>query len=134
MGHAENEELRDETIAELTRRHAAAISTNVRIGHEQTLSTVAERLALRLSGSGVTEQLVGAALASGPYQAGQMLIDLIVKCVAIEAELEAIKEVERMEHDDRGLDVEAMRRESAPASHFAVTAALAVVAASQVRP
>lgn len=97
MGHADIEDLRDAEIARLAREHATAIAINIRVGHEQTLSTMAEEFALRAGKPGVTEQLIRAAMSCGPLQAGQMLIDLIQKGIDGEAELVAVKEVERME-------------------------------------
>lgn len=97
MGHADTEELRDAAIAEQARSHSAAITTNIRTGHEQTLTTIAEDFSCRVSKPGVTEMLVRTAMACGPRAAGQMLIDLVQAGIDAEAELAAIKEVERME-------------------------------------
>lgn len=97
MGHADIEDLRDAAIAEQARIHAVAIATNIRTGHEQTLSAMAEDFALRVSQPGITELLVRTAYACGPRQVGQMLIDLIQKGVDDQAELAAVKEVERIE-------------------------------------
>lgn len=109
MGHADIEELRDQTIADLARRHAAAIATNIRAGHEQTLGTMADEFALRVSQPGVTEQLIRAAMSCGPLQAGQMLIDLIQKGIDGEAGLVAVKEVEHMEANRQGAQAEERR-------------------------
>lgn len=125
MGHAENEDLRDAAIAEAARRHAGAVRQNILIGHEQTLSAQADEFALRVSQPGVTEHLIRSAMSCGPALAGQMLLDLIQKGINAEAELAAIKEVERMEGDHGGLDIGAMRR--APAADDGVRAALAVL-------
>jgi hypothetical protein len=99
MGHADFdlEELRDAAIAEQARSHSTTIATNIRTGHEQTLTTMAEDFACRVSKPGVTETLVRTAMACGPRAAGQMLIDLVQAGIDAEAELAAIKEVERME-------------------------------------
>lgn len=131
MGHADNEDLRDAAIAEAARRHASAVRQNILTGHEQTLSAQADEFALRVSQPGVTEHLIRAAMSCGPVLAGQMLLDLIQKGINAEAELAAIKEVERMERDDTSLDIEAMRRASAPSADFAVRAALAAVERSR---
>lgn len=97
MGKADNEELRDATIAELARRHAGAISTNILAGHEQTLKFVADDLGSQLAMPGISELLIRTALACGRHHVGQLLIDLIQKCIDADAETAAIKEVERME-------------------------------------
>jgi hypothetical protein len=101
----------DAMLAELTRRHAAAMRTNALTGHQQTLEALAEGLVHKLSGSGVTENLIRAALSMGPLGAGQMLLDMIGKCIDADAECEAIKEMERGERKG-GLDMNAMLRAS----------------------
>ncbi len=111
----DHEEQRDELIGEKQRMHAAAIRTNVLASHHQTLHDLANAFGNRLSADGVCEQLIKAAIASGPYTAGQLLVDMINRCINDDAELEAIKEVERIESDalaerrDRALEG-AMRR------------------------
>lgn len=87
----------DEAVAAAARRHAAAMRTNAITGHKQTLETLAEDLAHRLSLSGVTEQLIRSALVGGPLLAGHLLTDMIQKGIDFEAENEGIKEVERAE-------------------------------------
>lgn len=87
----------DKHLAEVTKRQAAAMRTNALIGHQQTLESLAEGLAHRLSRSGVTEQLIRTALTCGPLGAGQILMDLITKCVDADAELAALAEIERCE-------------------------------------
>jgi hypothetical protein len=83
-------------VAAAARRQAAAIRTNALTGHQQTLEGLAEDFAHRVSQPGVTETLIRTALSCGPSTAGQMLLDLIQKGVDLEAEVEALKEVERM--------------------------------------
>lgn len=90
------------------KRQAAAMRTNALTGHQQTLSNLAESLAHRMSKPGVTEHLVRAALAVGPLGAGQMLLDLVGKCIDDDAETAALVEMERTERAG-GLDVAAMR-------------------------
>lgn len=97
MENAANEELRDATIAELARRHAAAMRTNILAGHEQTLKFVADDLGDQLVMPGISELLIRTALACGRHHVGQLLVDLIQKCIDTDAENEALKEVERME-------------------------------------
>ena len=89
--------LRDLAIAEAARRHAAAMRTNILTGHQQTLETLAEDFAHRVSQPGVTEQLVRATVSCGSAVAGQMLVDLIGKGIDAEAEAAAIKEIEHRE-------------------------------------
>jgi hypothetical protein len=91
------EEERDATIADLARKHALAIRSNVMQGHEQTLHDLGNALGDRLCDNAVMATLIRAAMTCGPLTAGQMLIDLTQKCIDSDAELEAIKEVERME-------------------------------------
>lgn len=98
----------DAQLAEVTKRHATAMRTNALTGHQQTLSGLAESLAYRMSQTGVTEHLVRAALSIGPLGAGQMLLDLVGKCIADDAETAALVEMER-EQKAGGLDVVAMR-------------------------
>lgn len=125
MGHLSTEEMRDAAIADAARRHAAAVRQNILVGHEQTLTVAADELAHRLSQPGVTEHLICSAMSCGPALAGQMLIDLIQKGIEAGAELAAIKEIERLERDDTGLNIEAMQR--APSADDGVRAALAVI-------
>jgi hypothetical protein len=98
----------DARLAEGTKRQIAAIRTNALVGHQQTLESLAEGLAHRLSGSGVTELLVRAVLVNGPLGAGQMLLDLINKSIAADAETAALVELDRAERAS-GLDFAAMR-------------------------
>lgn len=115
MGHADNhEELRDAAIAEAARKHAAAIRTNVLTGNQQALHDLANALGDRLSAPGVSDQLIRAALVSGPVTAGKLLADLIQKCIDSDAELVAIQHVEQLEADAR-----AERRERALAGAMA---------------
>lgn len=97
MGHHYDEEQRDQAIADAARRHAAAIRTNILTGHEQTLKFAADDLAERMCAPGVTEQLIRSALSCGPLLAGQMLIDMVQKGIDADAELAAIREIERAE-------------------------------------
>lgn len=96
----------DRHLAEVTKRHAAAMRTNALTGHEQTLVDLAESLAHRLGQSGVTEQLVRTALIS-PLTVGQMLLGLVGKCIADDAETAALVEIGRAERAG-GLDMAAM--------------------------
>jgi hypothetical protein len=98
----------DARLAEGTKRQIAAIRTNALTGHVQTLEQLAEGLAHRMSGKNVTEYLVRAALVGGPLTAGQMLLDLITKCIADDAENAALVELERADLAG-GLDWAAIR-------------------------
>ena len=97
MRNLDPEEQRDMAIATAARRHAAAMHTNAGIGHQQTLGTLAEDLAHRLSQSGVTEQLVRTSELCGDLMLGQMVRDLIQKSIDAEAEIAATKEIEQLE-------------------------------------
>ena len=109
--HERQEEADDAYDAKLTdgtKRHTAAILTNARAGHQQTLESLAESWAHRVSQSGVSELLIRAALVGGPLAAGQMLLDLINKSIAADAENAALVELDRAERAS-GLDFAAMR-------------------------
>lgn len=97
MAIRDNEDLRDEAIAAAARRHAAATRTNVLIGNEKVLHDLGNALGERLCQKGVTEQLIRSSVSCGPHTAGNLLLDLIQKCIDDDAELEAIKEIERIE-------------------------------------
>lgn len=104
----EADEAFDAQLAEVSKRHAAAMRTNVITGHKQTLEALAESLAHRMSKPGVTEYLVRAAISCGPLTAGQMLLDLVGKCIADEAETAALVEMDRAQGSG-GLNFAAMR-------------------------
>ncbi len=97
MGHRDIEELRDAAIAEAARRHAAAIRTNILTGNERTLHDLGNALGERLCQKGASEILIRSSVAAGPHTAGNLLLDLIQKCIDDDAEIEAIKEIERAE-------------------------------------
>jgi hypothetical protein len=99
MRNLDPEDQRDQAIAEAARRHAAAMRTNVITGHQQTLESLAEDFAFRLSQPGVTEQLIRTALSCGVHTAGNRLLDMIDNCIDDEAEIAAIKEIESAEAD-----------------------------------
>lgn len=98
----------DAQLAEVTKRHAAAMRTNALTGHQQTLSDLAESLAHRMGERGNLEGLIRAALACGPHTAGNQLLDMIDNCVEDDAETAALVEMDRAERAG-GLDVVAMR-------------------------
>lgn len=97
MRHLDPEDQRDQAIAEAARRHAAAIDTNISAGHEQTLASMADDFAHLLGKPGVSESLIRAARSVGNLGAGQMVNDLIQRCIDADAENEATKEIERAE-------------------------------------
>lgn len=101
MGHADNEELRDAAIAELARKHSAAIRTNILAAHEQTLHDLGNAVGDRLCDNALMAQLIRTAIACGPLTAGTLFIDLVQRAIDADAEIEALKEVERMECDAR---------------------------------
>lgn len=120
MRHLDPEDQRNQAIAEAARRHAAAMRTNVLTGHRQTLETLAEDFAYRLSQPGVTEQLVRTALSCGVHTAGNRLLDLIQQGIDDGAEIAAVKEIERAEagvssKDRQHMGVVQARREVAAA-------------------
>jgi hypothetical protein len=119
----------DKALATATGHQARAMRQNALIGHQQTLQGLAESLALRLSCIGVTEQLVRSAISCGPLLAGQMLLDLIGKCIADDAETAALVEMDR-ESRAGGLDLAAMLRADVNVNP-AFRAAVAAVQASR---
>jgi hypothetical protein len=98
----------DAALARETKCQAAAMRSNVLIGHQQTLEGLAESLAHRLGQSGVTETLVRTALSCGVHTTGQMLLDMVGKCIEDDSEIAALVEMERRERAG-GLNVAAMR-------------------------
>jgi hypothetical protein len=90
----------DAALLRETTVQTAAIRSAALAGDLPTLSGLAESLALRLSQSGITEQLVRTALSCGVHTTGQVLLDMVGKCIAADAENAALKELER-----RGLEV-----------------------------
>ena len=96
MKQLDIEEQRDAKICELARAHADATKTNVMNSNSKVLHDLSNALGDRLNHCGVSELLIHAALCCGPLTAGQMLIDLIQKCIDADAETEALVEVERM--------------------------------------
>ncbi len=100
---AEADEAYEAALAAETARHEKAIRANALTGHEQTLGHLAERLQDRLVGEGVTEYLIRAALSCGTWTAGQLLLDLVGKCIEDYAEAGATVEMAG------GMDFNAMR-------------------------
>lgn len=92
------EEARDAAIAELARKHATAVAANIRAGHVQTLNDLGNDVGDKLANNDVMATLLSAA-AAGPLTVGNLFRDLVQRCIDNDAELEAIKEVERMEAD-----------------------------------
>ena len=97
----------DAALARETAIQIAAMRSAAVAGDAETLESLAESLSHRISQSGVTETLIRTALSCGVHTTGQMLLDMVGKCLADDAEIAALKELER---DDGGLDVAAMRR------------------------
>ncbi len=91
------DEMREREIAAQMIRFTRAITHNCLTDTDTALHDTGNALGDALSQPGVAENLIRSALSCGPLQAGQMLLTMIHKCIADEAELEAIKEVERME-------------------------------------
>jgi translation elongation factor EF-G len=131
MDYTDTEELRENLVRKLAKKHLDAMRENCLTGHEQTLSAVASELVRQMNQGNRMKGLIRSALACGPQTAGEMLQVMIDSAMRVPAELAGIKQVEHLERDRSGLDVERMRRASTPATHFAVAAALAAVAASQ---
>jgi hypothetical protein len=104
----EQAEAFDRELAEVSKRHAKAMRTNATSGHQQTLEAIASSLGYKLAPDGVSEHLIRSALARGPLLAGQMLLDLIGKCIDEDAETAALVEIDRAERAG-GLNMNAMR-------------------------
>lgn len=98
----------DKRLAEVTKRHAAAIRSNVLTGHWQTLTDLAESLSHRLGQRGNSENLIRTVLSCGPLTAGQQLLLMITNCIEEDAETAALVEMGRADRAG-GLNFEAMR-------------------------
>lgn len=122
MGHMDIEELRDATIAELARKHAAAIRKNVLQGHAQTMRDLGNAVGDRLCDNDLMAQLVRASMVGGALMAGTLMTDTIQRCIDADAEHEALKEVERMERD-RAADPASFRAKRRVVAEFAERAA-----------
>lgn len=97
MGHSDTEKLRNSTIRELTETYTAAVMANVRTGHAQTLHDLDNAFGSQLADEGFGKLLLRAAACCGPLEAGNLVLSIMKKCIAADAECAAIKEVERME-------------------------------------
>lgn len=97
----------DKHLAEVTKRHAAAMLTNARSGHEQTLSDLLMGVCHLMTGETVTETLIRTALISD-LAAGEMFRKLVERCIDEDAETAALVEIDRAERAG-GLDFAAMR-------------------------
>jgi hypothetical protein len=90
------EELRDSQIATLTSIHAAALRKAVSAGEPQTLAIVADRFTDALTDDAKARELVRASMAH-PSAAGAYVAQMVADIIDAAAEIDAIKEVERME-------------------------------------
>lgn len=111
----EADEAFDRELAEVTKRHAAAMRTNATTGHQQTLEALTESLAHRLgererddSECDILSDLIRTALSCGPHTAGNRLLDLIGKCIDDDAETAALVEMDRAQRAG-GLDFASIR-------------------------
>lgn len=97
MGYHYDEEQRDQAIADAARRHAKAIDANISEDHKQTLHDIGNALGDRLANNETMGLLIRTARMCNALLVGQMVCDLIQKCIDADAELEAEKEVDRAE-------------------------------------
>lgn len=126
MGHADNEELRDEEIAQRAAAIFNAQRAAILAGDKPTIKEVRDQVI----------DFVAAASMPGAMtdrtSATQQWFSKFAQAVMRDnAELEAIAQVEQIEGANRGgLDIEAMRR--APSADGGVRAALNAIEASRV--
>lgn len=97
----------DKHLAEVTKRHAAAMLTNARSGHQQTLEDLVMGVCHLMTEETFTETLIHKALISD-LAAGQMFRKLVERCIEEDAETAARVEIGRAERAG-GLDFAAMR-------------------------
>lgn len=76
---------------------AKALRQNIVAGHLQTIDMVVEPFSDRISREGITELVIRTAISMGALAAGQLVLDMVQKCIDAQAEIEAIKEVEKRE-------------------------------------
>lgn len=84
----------DAAVSLTTIFNANELRKKAQVGDRDVLADLEEELSHRLGVSGVTADLIQAALAYGLGAAGQMITDLIEKAVEALAEVAALKEVE----------------------------------------
>lgn len=89
----------DRELAEVAKRHAAAMRTNILTGHQQTLEALGESLSQRLGERGNIEGLIRTALSCGPHTTGNQLLDMIDNCINDDAETAALVEMDRAGRD-----------------------------------
>lgn len=99
------EELRDAEIAKRALKIAAMTRSLIRINHAETIHDISNALGNVLCDDEVIGKLAQAALV-GPLTAGEMFVTLLAKCIADDADTEAVKQVERIEagRDDGAAD------------------------------
>lgn len=100
---AEEEEAAfSEELTKETHRQDAAMRQRALTGNWQTLTGLAESLALRLGQRGGTENLIRTALSCGSTAAGEQLLKMISECIAEDAETAALGEMEQAERQRAG--------------------------------
>lgn len=99
MGYADNEEIRDQLIGELTEKQLAARRAALIAGDKKTMSEICNSVLDYLSHSADMPELVLKSLTSARAVTGKTFGDVIEKVMRDEAECDAIRQVERMERD-----------------------------------
>ncbi|MEC5161892.1 hypothetical protein [Janthinobacterium sp. CG_S6] len=134
MNTCDHEERREEMIVERLKKHADYTRAQCQAGDAKMLRDIANNLGSLLVEPGVSEEIVKSVALGYAGLAGNLVAKLVNKAIDDDAEVEAIKEVEKLEVDARveaGLNIAAMRRRAAETG-VELTAALDAVQAAQV--
>lgn len=99
MGHADNEELRDSLIGELTEKQLAKRRAALIAGDRKTMSEVCNSVIDYLSHAADMPELVMKSMTSARAVTGKTFGDVVEKVMRDEAECDAIREVEKLELD-----------------------------------
>jgi hypothetical protein len=98
MKRASLDEMRDALIAEKTAEHIVSIRAKVSAG-ESPIALIADGVTDLLCNDALAQRLVRSAVCLTPHGAGVCVLEFVEQVIADQAEVEAIKEVERMERD-----------------------------------
>jgi len=93
-----HEEARDEKIDELTFHHYTKLRAQLQAGNDQLASAIGESIAQHMSDDICNEQMIYAVMPNGG-SASPRYKKLIENALEAMAEVEAVKEVERLEKD-----------------------------------
>lgn len=99
MEHADNDEMRDELIADLTAQKLAARRAALIAGDKPTMSEVCNSVLDYLSSATDMQELVIKSLLSPRAVTGKVFEDVVNRVMADEAECDAIRQVEQLEQE-----------------------------------